>query len=840
MQPLLAAPNRLRNVCILAHVDHGKTTLTDSLLASNGIISHKQAGKLRYLDSRDDEQQRGITMESSAISLLFDDRRTIPTRWAVNLIDSPGHVDFAGHVVTASRLCDGAAVLVDVVEGVCTQTMAVLRQAHAEHLKLALVINKIDRLVVELRMDCQEAASCIFKLVEHVNAVYGAIDKDQGSSYFDPVIKGNVVFASATDGWAFSLSHFAKLYSEKLNLKYEDVLNGLWGQDSVFDVKGRTFYKSDSNSKCAFAQLALHNIWSIYNHQQNGNLEQICKSLQVHLTERDMKGDSRSISRQVLSSWLPLSSALFHVFIDCLPAPEEEVVLDRLDHLVPFKDSDEKSSWKPLIDSNTVLCQIAKMFSIQFSSAQSNGEMLVGMARLFSGSLTVGQTVYYLSPKYDPIRRDPNTFHEYTVDQLFLLMGREMEPVETVYAGNVFGIGGGGLEKMVFKSGTLSSSLDVLPLTNTNSSIPLLIKVAVTPTDINDLQKLQKGLETLCQADPVAETFLQSNGEQVLAVAGELHLEVCLKDLKERFTNNLDFTVSEPLVPFRETFTVGTRNSMDTMYSDLLCDVFVVDEETGLLNVNFGYCQLQVSCSVDNDQHIELTNKQSSRLVVCPGVEITKALESSLVAGFRLAVDCGTLCGEPVSDVNIVLSSMIFTGTDLAEASGRLITDFSQCCHAAMLYWSPRLKLAVYKCDIQTSADFLGRVYGVLSKRRGQVLMEEYNESTNFFTIHSMLPVIESFGFGHDLRSKTSGIAVPQLLFDGFQLLDIDPFSVKEDDANGHDDTEQDCTDQAPNDALRYLIKVRERKGLYVERRIVECADKQRTRRRWDTFSIYT
>ena len=136
-------PGSIRNLCILAHVDHGKTTLADALVASNGIISQKMAGKLRYMDSRPDEQERGITMKSSAISLTY---KMDNEDYLINLIDSPGHVDFSSEVSTAVRLCDGAIVVVDVVEGVQPQTKVVLTQAYQEGIKPVLVLNKMGNL----------------------------------------------------------------------------------------------------------------------------------------------------------------------------------------------------------------------------------------------------------------------------------------------------------------------------------------------------------------------------------------------------------------------------------------------------------------------------------------------------------------------------------------------------------------------------------------------------------------------------------------------------------------------------------------------------------------------
>ena len=269
-------------------------------------------------------------MESSAISLFFsmlrrDEGSSSPEQrdYLINLIDSPGHVDFSSEVSTASRLCDGALVLVDAIEGVCSQTVAVLRQTWLERLRPVLVINKLDRLITELRMSTREANTHLNKLLEQVNAVMGSFfqgermeddlkwrerletrvhangqakdadveavlqQQDTGNSngdqkdettgptwnekedediYFEPA-KGNVIFSSATDGWAFTVKQFAGLYEKKLGIKRQLLEKVLWG-DFYLDPKTKRILSSKHLKgrplKPMFVQLVLDNIWAVY------------------------------------------------------------------------------------------------------------------------------------------------------------------------------------------------------------------------------------------------------------------------------------------------------------------------------------------------------------------------------------------------------------------------------------------------------------------------------------------------------------------------------------------------------------------------------------------------
>ncbi|XP_043474180.1 elongation factor-like GTPase 1 [Leptopilina heterotoma] len=367
LQELQRDPRRIRNICILAHVDHGKTTLSDSLVASNGIISNKLAGKLRYLDSRPDEQLRGITMKSSLISLyhLFDSEEFL-----VNLIDSPGHVDFASEVSTAVRLCDGAIVVVDVVEGVCPQTRSALAIAYVEGLKPILVLNKIDRLIMEMKLTPLDAYVHMTQVLEQVNAVTAELftsdilereekeintiiesatncdlsdwqsaleEADDSQLYFSPE-QGNVLFTSAVDGWGFGIREFAKIYAEKLGFSEGVLMKTLWG-DYYLNGKLKRIFKGaqEKAKKPLFVQLILENIWIMYDtvviRKDKDKISSMVEKLGIKLTTRDLRHtDAKSQLQAICNQWLPLARACLNGICEKIPSPDKltEEKIERL------------------------------------------------------------------------------------------------------------------------------------------------------------------------------------------------------------------------------------------------------------------------------------------------------------------------------------------------------------------------------------------------------------------------------------------------------------------------------------------------------------------------------
>ncbi len=208
---------QVRNIGITAHVDHGKTTLSDSLLAAAGIISEKIAGEALALDYLDVEQRRGITVKSANIS-LFHEYKGKP--YVINLIDTPGHVDFSAKTTRAMRVIDGAILVVDAVEGVMTQTEMYLRAALEERVRPVLFINKVDRLIKELRLTPQEIQQRFVQIIKEVNqliAMYA--DKEFKSKWqLDPA-KGQVAFGSARDRWGFTVP-----MAKERGIKFSDIV----------------------------------------------------------------------------------------------------------------------------------------------------------------------------------------------------------------------------------------------------------------------------------------------------------------------------------------------------------------------------------------------------------------------------------------------------------------------------------------------------------------------------------------------------------------------------------------------------------------------------------------
>jgi elongation factor 2 len=208
----------IRDIGIIAHIDHGKTTMTDSLLAEAGLLSPKIAGEARALDYLEEEQKRGITIKTANISLLHE---IGGKPYVVNLIDTPGHVDFTGKVTRALRTIDGAIVVVDAVEEVMVQTETVTRQALEERVRPVLFINKVDRLIKELKLTSDQVQSKLLRIIQDFNNLIDLYGEPEYKEKWrvDPA-KGTVAFGSALHKWGFTIN-----IAQQKGIKFSDIVN---------------------------------------------------------------------------------------------------------------------------------------------------------------------------------------------------------------------------------------------------------------------------------------------------------------------------------------------------------------------------------------------------------------------------------------------------------------------------------------------------------------------------------------------------------------------------------------------------------------------------------------
>ncbi|KAK0424232.1 hypothetical protein QR680_008561 [Steinernema hermaphroditum] len=555
-------PEFIRNICIIAHVDHGKTCLADYLVSSNGIISARLAGKMRYMDSREDEQIRGITMKSSAITLYHS-----PV--ILNLIDSPGHVDFSSEVNSALVLSDIALLVVDVVEGVCSQTEALLRQAVFGRLDIILVLNKMDRLVVEVKQSPEEAFRHIRCLIEQINSclsqiIHGQLveeewckfDEIEQSLHFDPA-KGNVIFSSAIRGYGFSVDDFATLWAPKLNIDVAELKASLFS-DSYVAGPGRI--KPDAErlgKKTLFEQLVLQPIWEVHNHGLlEPNVERL-KAIAEKMGAKSLRSRrAEEAFDEFMRLWMPLSRAAIRA---CAKAKSAKKAYNNEERLCSILGNEGVQH--PLFailkecdasDDTTVLF-VAKILR----SAGHN----VAMCRVMSGTVKEGDQLFVVGEKKrtqadsDEDEEDKENVAEAApkvavkVKALFVLMGRELIPCSSAKAGTVCAV-----EADTWIPGsTLCSdeSIDIGLDLNVETSEPL-VRVSIQPLGgPESWDELRAALKQLSVLDSSVRVVEQENGELALVTAGEVHLQKCLQDLEDM--GQYDLMVSEPIVPFLET-----------------------------------------------------------------------------------------------------------------------------------------------------------------------------------------------------------------------------------------------------------------------------------------------
>lgn len=795
-------PSNIRNMSVIAHVDHGKSTLTDSLVSKAGIIAADQSGA-RYTDGRADEIERGITIKSTAISMFFEmtedalsdcKQKTEGREFLINLIDSPGHVDFSSEVTAALRVTDGALVVVDAIEGVCVQTETVLRQALTERIKPVLVVNKVDRALLELQLTKEALYTSFLRVIESVNVVIATYnDEALGNLQVAPE-KGNVAFASGLHGWAFTLHQFAQRYAKKFGVDKHKMMERLWG-DNFFNTatkKWTTKSTADDGTQLerAFCMFILDPIFKLFDSVLADKEEvyrDLLTKLAVPMTEEDYQNKGKSLIKIVMRKFLPAADALLEMIAIHLPSPVTAQAY-RCEALYEGPMDDECAVGIKNCDPNgPLMLYVSKMVPT------SDKGRFYAFGRVFSGTVKAGLKVRIQGPNYQPGKKD-DLFLK-SIQRTVLMMGRTVEAIEDCPAGNIIGLVG--IDQFLVKSGTITTSEVAHNLKVMKFSVSPVVQVAVDVKNPSDLPKLVEGLKRLAKSDPCVLCTTSDAGEHIVAGAGELHLEICLNDLENDHAC-VPIRKSDPVVPYRETIKAESSQTALSKSANTHNRIYMTaqpfeeevsqDIESGKINpkddfkVRARYLNEVHNWDLGDARKIwEFGPDGSGPNVVIDmtkGVQYLNEIKDAVCLAFRNATREGAVANEPMRGCRFNLTDVTLHADAIHRGQGQIMPAARNCIYAAELLSDPAIMEPVYLVEIQCPDRAMGGIYGVLNRRRGHVFFEEQRVGTPLFNIKAYLPVNESFGFTADLRMATQGQAFPQCVFDHWQLMPGSPLDA--------------------------------------------------------------
>ncbi|KAI6007130.1 P-loop containing nucleoside triphosphate hydrolase protein [Pisolithus albus] len=757
----MGQPTNVRNMSVIAHVDHGKSTLTDSLISKAGIIAEGKVGDGPHMDTRQDEKERG-------------------NGFLVNLIDCPGHVDFSSEVTAALRVTDGALVVVDCIEGVCVQTETVLRQALTERIKPVVIINKVDRALLELQVKKEELYQKFQRTIETVNVIISTYhDAALGDVQVHPEM-GTVAFGSGLQGWGFTLRQFAGRYSKKFGVPKDKLMTKLWGENFFNPATRKWTVKSvDEKGKPlerAFNMFVLDPIYKIFEAVTNFKKDQIgpmCEKLEIKLTQEERDQEGKTLLKTIMRKFLPAGDSLLEMIVIHLPsaATAQRYRVETLyegpmddESAIGIRDCDPKG---PLV------LYVSKMVPT------SDKGRFYAFGRVFSGTVRAGPKIRIQGPNYVPGKKD-DLFIK-SVQRTVLMMGRNVEPIEDCPAGNIVGLVG--IDQFLLKSGTLTTSETAHNMRVMKFSVSPVVRVAVEVKNTSDLPKLVEGLKRLSKSDPCVQAWIEETGEHIVAGAGELHLEICLKDLQEDHAG-VPLKISDPVVGYRET--VKTESSIVALsksqnkHNRLYAKAMPLDEELtkaiegGVISARDDFKARariladEYGWDVTDARKIWCFGPETTGpnllVDVTKGVQYLNEIKDFCIAAFQWATKEGVCAEESVRGVRFNILDVTLHADAIHRGGGQIIPT----CRRG-------LQEPVYLVEIQCPENAIGGIYSVLNRRRGQVFSEEQRPGTPMFTVKAYLPVMESFGFNGDLRSQTAGQAFPQSVFDHWELMNGSP-----------------------------------------------------------------
>ncbi|MCJ1310926.1 hypothetical protein MMC25_004594 [Agyrium rufum] len=804
MTDLMNFPTQIRNVAFAGHLHHGKTALMDMLVLQTHDIDarlEKRMGKrrdeqLRYTDTHILERERGVSIKAAPMSLVLQGMRG--KSHLLNIIDTPGHVNFVDEVAASLRLVDGVVLVVDVVEGVQINTEQIIKYAVLEDLPLTLVINKMDRLMLELKLPPNDAYFKLKHVVEEVNTVIENTLPGQGDKRRLSPEKGNVAFACSSMGWIFTLPSFARMYAESYpELNAKDFSTRLWG-DIFFNPKRRSFTRKgvEERSRRTFVHFVLEPIYKLYSHtisEEPSDLKEILKTLGIVLKPSQYKANAKDLLRGVCSQFFGGAEGFVDMIVEHIPSPAEIGKKKLQQYYTGPMDSAVSDSISKCDQDGPLVVQITKLFNTSDASG------FYSFGRVMSGIAKPGQQVRVLGEGYTVDDEEDMTMA--TIGDVWIANSRYNVATSGVPAGNWVLLSG--IDNSIVKTATLvplrfeddEDAYIFKPIRHFTESV---FKVAVEPINPSELPKMLDGLRKVNKSYPLISTKVEESGEHIILGTGELYMDCVLHDLR-RLYSDMELKVSDPVTRFCETvaetssimcyaLTPNKKNKI-TMVAEPLDDGIAQDIESGRVSIkdpirkvgqffeeNYDWDKLASrSIWAFGPDEMGPNILQDDTLPSKVDKKLLNTVKDTVRQGFSWGTREGPLCEEPIRNTKFKLTDISLAPDAISRGSGQIIPTTRRALYSSFLTASPRLLEPLYTVSMTGPADSVNGLYTALSRRRGHVLSDGPIAGTPLYSVRGLIPVIDSFGFETDVRIHTQGQAVLSCVFEKWDVVPGDP-----------------------------------------------------------------
>ena len=773
-------PENIRNVTIIAHIKHGKTTISEALVAKTGIIANKTPDDAKSTKTPEDVKEQDISIKtidnsvksvgnsfrSTSNSLYYEHNTTEKGKndpYFINLIDSPGHSDFLSEVTAALRITDGALVIVDSVEGVCLGTESVLRGAMAEKIRPVLMINKVDRLIFELQTDVEEMYQNFSRTIDLCNVIVATYEQpDMGDAQIFPS-KGNVAFGSGKDGWAFTIPTFARIYASKFGIDLERMKEKLWG-DHFFSPNAKKWVTSSAGEggeslKRGFCAFIMEPIITLSRSIMEGKMDQMDKilsSLQIKLSSEERERKGNDLLKLIMSKWMNVADSLLEMMVLHLPSPRVAQKYRVSDLYDGPQDDEIAASIRDCNPKGPLIMYVSKMIP------NTQKGRFFAFGRVFGGTISTGQKVRVLGPEYVPGRKT-DLFIDKAIQGAALLLGNTVKFIAEVPCGNLVGLVG--VDQYLMKAGTITDSESSRVVRPAKLSVSPVYRVAVDIKNSADFPKLIEGLRKLSKSDPLVHAYTELSGQSIIAGSSELHIEVCLNDLQKEYTN-CEIKASEPFIVYKETVTAVSNQfclAKSPNKHNRICasaeplDGGLVDLiETGKLGPKSdSKTKEQILCDDYGWDKIEVSslwafgpdNKGANILVdVTKGVPLINEIKDFVDSAFQWCTMESVMIEENMRSVKMNLADAILHTDAIHRGGGQIIPACRRALYAAVLTAEPRIQEPIYIVEIISPTEVMNGVYQCLNQRKGVIIEEDPILGSALIKVKAYLPIAESVG----------------------------------------------------------------------------------------------